>query len=345
MDDLRLDEIVEYGQNAGRGNLLGVEPYMSAADYASQETFQARLDGYLTIAAQRGWLSERTVVVWPEYIAAWLVAAAEKDAVYRAPTLKAAMQMLVLSHPLQFVRHALAAAERDRIVASLFRMKAAAMAAIYQATFSGLALKYRATVVAGSIVLPSPRVRDGKVTTTDGPLYNVAAVYRPDGLAHATLVRKAFPIGIELPFTAAAAVAELPAFDTPAGRLGVLICADSWYPAAYDRLREHGVALIAVPSDGMTPEQWAGPWRGYDGAAAPPDVEPADVGRLTEAQAWRKYALAGRIALAGARHGINVFLRGELWDLAAHGGCATVVDRDAISEGRGSGAALVDLWL
>lgn len=345
MEDLRLDEIVEYGQNVGRGNLLGVEPYMSAADYASQETFQTRLAGYLSVAAQRGWLGDRTVVVWPEYIAAWLVAAAEKGAVYRAPTLKAAMQSLILSHPLRFARHALAAVERDRIVASLFRMKAAAMATIYQATFGGLARRYSATIVAGSIVLPSPRVRDGQVTASDGPLYNVTAVYRPDGLAHAILVRKAFPIGIELPFTAAAAMAELPAFDTPAGRLGVLICADSWYPAAYDRLREHGVALIAVPSDGMTPQQWASPWRGYDGASAPPDVDPADVGRLTEAQAWRKYALAGRIALAGARHGINVFLRGELWDLAAHGGCATVVDGDLVSEGKGSGAALLNLWL
>jgi predicted amidohydrolase len=158
-------------------------------------------------------------------------------------------------------------------------------------------------------------------------------------------VRKAFPISIELPFTTPAPVAELPAFDTPAGRLGVLICADSWYPAAYERLRAHGVELIAVPSDGVTKEAWEGLWRGYDGAPAPADVDPADVGVLTEAQAWRKYALAGRISQAGARCGINVFLRGELWDLGAHGGCATVVGGAAVIEAKGSGAALLNLWL
>jgi hypothetical protein len=183
------------------------------------------------------------------------------------------------------------------------------------------------------------------VVAGDGPLYNVAAVYCPDGQAHATLVRKAFPISIELPFTTPAPVAELPAFDTPAGRLGVLICADSWYPAAYERLRAHGVELIAVPSDGVTKEAWEGLWRGYDGAPAPADVDPTDVGVLTEAQAWRKYALAGRITQAGARCGINVFLRGELWDLGAHGGCATIVDGATAIEGRGGGAALLNLWL
>ncbi|HEY63838.1 MAG TPA: hypothetical protein G4O02_04650 [Caldilineae bacterium] len=41
-----------------------------------------------------------------------------------------------------------------------------------------------------------------------------------------------------------------PAFDTPAGRLGVLICADSWYPQACEAMRDHSVEMIAVP--------WAG---------------------------------------------------------------------------------------
>jgi hypothetical protein len=74
-------------------------------------------------------------------------------------------------------------------------------------------------------------------------------------------------------------------------------------------------------------------------------VDPTDVGVLTEAQAWRKYALAGRISQAGARCGINVFLRGELWDLAAHGGRATIVDGMMVIETKGGGAALHNLWL
>jgi predicted amidohydrolase len=41
---------------------------------------------------------------------------------------------------------------------------------------------------------------------------------------------------------------QLPVYETRAGRLGVLVCADSWYPAPYQYLKEQGVELLAVPS-------------------------------------------------------------------------------------------------
>jgi hypothetical protein len=139
----------------------------------------------------------------------------------------------------------------------------------------------------------------------------------------------------------------LPAFDTPAGKLGVLICADAWYPDAYARMRAHGVELIAVPSDAGDRAAWTAPWRGYDGAPTPPDVDARDVGRLTLAQAWHTYALAGRLAASGARCGINVFLRGELWDLGVLGGRAKLVAQrgEWTSDGQADGAAILNLWL
>jgi predicted amidohydrolase len=36
--------------------------------------------------------------------------------------------------------------------------------------------------------------------------------------------------------------------DTPAGRLGVLIGSDSWYPDNYRQLDEQGAQLVAVPA-------------------------------------------------------------------------------------------------
>jgi len=343
--NLHLTQIAEFGTKGKRGNLLGIEPYMLASDYASAEAFHARLSGYLNIAGQRGWLSEQTIVVWPEYIGTWLVVAGEGEKVWGAPAIRAAIQAMLLSHPLRFARAYLASREKDRVVASIFRLKAPAMAGAYHAVFARLAREYRVTMVAGSIVLPSPGVENGVVVAGKGPLYNSAAVYRPDGLAQARLVRKAFPIRAEQSFTAAAPVAELPVFDTPAGRLGVLICADSWYPEPYACLAAQGVELIAVPSDGVTPQKWAGPWAGYDGWPAPADVDTRDVGVLSEAQAWRKYALAGRMASAGACCGINVFLRGELWDLDAHAGCATLVEGSTVYEAQGGGGAVLNLWL
>src|SRR5512135_2381993 len=98
MSASNIDEINEFGTDAGRGNLLGIQPYMVVADYASQEAFYARLDSYMQSASQKGWLGERTVVVWPEYLGTWLVATGEPAAVIHTATITAAMRSLVLRH-------------------------------------------------------------------------------------------------------------------------------------------------------------------------------------------------------------------------------------------------------
>jgi len=342
---LHLQDIAVYGTDAQRGNLLGVQPFMEPADYASAETFAAKIGGYLDVAFGQGWLSEETIVVFPEYIGTWLVVAGEQARVHQAETVAAAMQALVLSHPLPFLKVLPSARAEDRVKYSLFRMKAARMAEIYQHVFSGLARKYAVTLVAGSIVLPSPEVRDGQLAIGAGRLYNTSAVYKPDGSAHPDLVRKVFPISAERPFTTPASAAELPVFATPAGRLGVLICADSWYPAAYEALKARQADLVAVPSYLAPDSIWDEPWRGYDGAPAPDDVDARDAGQITEGQAWLKYALAGRLAGAGVEHGINVFLRGNLWDLGSDGH-TVVVRGPTVAEARHvAGAALANSWL
>lgn len=92
------------------------------------------------------------------------------------------------------------------------------MARRYQSVFSRLAQSYAVTVVAGSTVLPSPFVLDGRVRAREAPLYGVTAVFAPDGRAHGPLVRKMFPTGVERPFMTAGSVDALPAFEIPAGR-------------------------------------------------------------------------------------------------------------------------------
>ncbi len=337
-------ESVEHGADAGLGNLLGIQPAMSPADYASADALFAVLAGYLDDAGRRGWIGPRTIAVFPEYIGTWLVIAGESRSVQRAQSLKGAMARLALAHPFALARSLRRAAETDKLAAALFRIKAAAMARDYGAVFSRLAARHGVTIVAGSIILPAPHIEGSIVLPGDGPLQNVSTVYRPDGQAHEALARKAYPLVEELHFLSPAPVAELPVFDTPAGRLGVLVCADSWYPAPYERLRAQGVELVAVPSFLTGDGVWDRPWRGYNVAGAPSDVDPSDALALTEGQAWRKHALARRIARSGARHGINVFLRGALWDLGSDGLSLMVSDGVATETGA-DGAALLNLWL
>ncbi len=337
--------MIEYGSDAGRGNLLGVQPFMTAADYVSQAAFRAKLDSYMGAAAKKGWLNARTIVVWPEHLGTWLVSADERAAVSTAPDIQAALRALLFRHTLPFIRGFLTAHEKDKTAASLFRLKAGQMTEIYNSVFSQLAKKYAVTIVAGSILLPAPHVLNGVVSPGSGPLYNVSAVYRPDGAAEPTLVRKTVPTTGELPFVMPAPVSELPIFDTPAGRLGVLICADSWYTAPYERLKNQAAELIAVPSCITEQGMWNMPWKGYDGAAAPADVELHDIGTITEGQAWRKYALAPRMLQGGVRYGINVFLRGSLWDLGMDGNSMLAVDGSLRAEASRGESAILNLWL
>ncbi len=345
MDDLNLQEISAHGQDSLRGNLLGIQPWMRGSDYASEAAFTARVRAYLQRAREQGWIGGRTVAVLPEHLGSWLVAAGERPAVYSTATIAEAMRPLALRHLGPFLIELLRAREPDRPTAALFRVKARQMARIYNAAFASLAREFAITIVAGSIVLPAPAVIDGQVAAGKGALYNTAFVFQPGGRAHASPVRKFAPIDSELPFITPAAPEELPVFDTPAGRLGVLVCADAWHPEAYRRLKSQEVELVAVPSASSHGEIWEKAWGGYNGRAAPADVDPGDAGRLTERQAWGKYALAGRMASAGARAGINVFLYGDLWDLDFTGGRWRMVQGDTNFEGSCYGPALINLWL
>lgn len=340
--------LITVGVDRGRGMLLGVEPRLQAASYRSVETFTAAVGAPLDEARAAGVLGPKTVAVYGEHVGTWLVATGEGDGTIRAGSVAAASRRIALRRPLRFAVAFAAARGADRAAAALFRLKAPAMAAAYQETFGGIARRFGVTVVAGSLALPRPVVRAGRLRPGSGPLENACAVFAPDGGLHERLARKCFPTAAEQPWLSAAGVEDLPAFETPAGRLGVLVCADSWYPACWQRLRALAVDIVAVPSHVTSEELWRGPWRGYSGNPAPADVDPADTGSITEAEAWRKYALAGRIATCGARVGLTVLLRGRFWDIGT-GGRTTVVRDGAVTVVEpgpgGPWPSLVGCWL
>ncbi len=335
----------QLGSNHELGNLLGIEPYMVPRDYAARESFFNKLNEYLLTAQREKWLNEKTIVVFPEYIGTWLVLAGEE--VFQCATLESAERVMVFRHPLKFIASWLKSTEKGRVEAAFFRMKANQMAEIYQDVFSQLARDYSVTIVAGSIVLPTPQISSRQLILTEGPLHNVSVIYRPDGTSYQQLIRKSFATSRELPFTTPASANNIPSFETPVGRLGVLICADSWFPQTYIPLKAQEIDLLAVPSfDVFGMKKWNQPWRGYDGWQAPMDVDVNDINKITEAQAWNKYSLAGRIQSSGAAFGLNVFLRGKLWDQDLGGWPATLVkDGDVFVEEQTQKAAILSLWL
>jgi hypothetical protein len=341
------EEISAYGSNNDHGNMLTVQPYLILSDYASEENFYQALDHYLALAQSRGYLNSKTIAVFPEYIGTWLVTAYEKLTVYNAPDITKGMQPIVVCHLFPFLKELIFAAKnaKDTVKYSLFKVKAKTMAKIYHHVFSKLAKKYQITIVAGSIILPAPRLHQDQLVTGNGKLYNITVVYQPNGNPYHPLILKAFPTSSELSFVAKGSPSDLPVFQTPAGRLGVLICADAWYPVSYQILKQQQVEFIAVPSFKPLDSKFSNPWGGYDGYPAPDDVNLGDIGKITEEDALLKYSLPGRLSSAGAHYGVDVFLRGNFWDLGSDG-YPILVDNEKTIKGKYiSGAVLLNFWL
>lgn len=332
-----------YGIDAGNGNLVGIQPYMVPTDYANKQRFLAKMDAYLGAAREQGWFNAKTVVVLPEYLGTWLVLAEEKSSLYESTTVENSMTWLAVSNLDTFIPATVSAPAADRIKYALFRMKSPLMAQIYDDVFSSLASKYQVTIVAGSIILASPSVQHGHLVSGTGPLYSISPLYLPNGMAADQLVHKAFPTQYEQTFLKAAPVEDLPVFESSLGKIGVMICADSWFPEAYRVLQQKGAAVAAVPS--YINGSMEIPWDGCSGWPNPADVAEADINNISLGEAWSKYAFAGRMPVSGIPVGIRVCLRGDLWDLGSDGSSIVVKDGQVTVLPIVKGAALVNLWL
>ncbi|RHX79815.1 nitrilase-related carbon-nitrogen hydrolase [Leptospira yasudae] len=343
--DLRLERVESFGKDTNKGNLLGVQPWMTPIDYSEEENFRNKIESYIETAQKRGFINSKTIVVFPEYLGTWLVVTEEKESVISATKIEEAMQTLVLSNVYSFVWNLLKAKGKDSVRDALFRMKSEKMASIYTRTFSELARKYKITIVAGSILLPEPSVVDGVLQIGNGSLKNGSFVFTSDGKVAENSPLKIYPIEDEKTFVEATSIDELKVLSVPAGKIGVLVCADSWFPEVYDTFKKQNVDFVLVPSYVAPDNAMAAVWKGYNGASNPKDVLTQDVDRITEGEAWLKYALGGRMSKSGATHGINVFLRGSLWDLGSDGETIWVKRSTAKTFPRIHGASIVNLWI
>ena len=309
LSDLRSQVALDIGQPGSRGNLLGIQPELFTADYQSLARLRLKLAAYLDHARDQGLLNERTVVVLPEHIGTWLLAVGEKQELYRANERRQAMHWLAATNPLDFLGALFNAGSDARLDDALLRTKAKAMASDYQELFGGLARDYRITLLAGSIVLPQPRVTSGRLEVGRGRLYNTSLAFD----------RAGNPLGQpqRQPFDADALTTEatdaLQILNTPAGRLGVLLGGDVTQLSQAHTPNSESIELLAMPSD-LSAQ--------------------VDDARLEE-----------RLQADGIRTALKVHLRGRLWELS---GQPQALAFHAGSSERSSserGAQLINLWL
>ena len=302
----------------GAADLVAVQPWLEPADYKSADALAVKLQQMLDVAVESGLLSERALVVLPAYIGTPLFFVGEKREVFTREHFWDAVDLVAWSNIPLLLRSLAVTQGDDRIRAATIAMKGAAMARDYEAVMARLASRYGVTLVAGSILLPAPEVRDGHITAGYGPVAQASFVFGPDGhvLGMARAVSRS---QLDRDIVVACAIDEVRAIDTPLGRVGVLIGDDALHPDVADALRRQGVTIVAVPAfvhpDGALLEPWA-----------PVDARLWDLHGETPtvAEAWQRLGPTRRTREIGARATIVSTLRGNLWDLGDDG--ASLVD-------------------
>jgi len=339
IESLGIDSLAEIA-------IVGIQPYMEASDFRSASAFLAALDSYFQQAQAAGLFKKEALVLLPEYIGTWLVVSEQRREVFKAETISRAMIILILDKPMRFLRHFWESNQQDRIKDAIFRMEAEKMAQNYRQALRELAMRYQVSIVGGSIVLPGARIEhDELLIDLSQPAENISIVFFPDGSLAEAITRKAFPIEEELSFTAPSSVVSLPVYTLANKTFFVGICADSWYPEVYQQALKLHAEIMLVPSFSSPAAMWHAPWGGYNGTAAPDDVNSEDIGNITEAEAWQKYALPGRAIVQGINYGLNVFLKGTLWDMEAGGDALVVFEgKTARIEDKGKGLIMA-LWV
>lgn len=192
--DIKLEEVLELGRSTSGGNIVGIQAYMEIKDYASEKNFYTKINSFMEKVLEKGFIKDKTVVVFPEYIGTFLVLVSEKAAIFNEDTLEKAMTIMALSNIFSFLKELVLAPDvKEKPSYSLFKLKSSEMAEVYNSVFSQVAKKYGVTLVAGSIVLSEPEIAGNSIVTGDGKLYNSSFVYDSNGKLYKKIIKKSTP--------------------------------------------------------------------------------------------------------------------------------------------------------
>lgn len=327
-----------FGTESSR-SLVSIQPYLTNEDFKTTQNFYFKMRKYFLAAKNAGSFRENTVVILPELIGLYLYFANERDSVYSQNSLTGAGTQIVLSLMSRPGTAALLLRQPPfslpgqpfnilgLINRKLLNYKSEFVARDYQQTFSNLAKEFGVTIAAGSVPLPGPFVNSsGKIDVNKNlAMKNVGFLFHKDGQVDKKTVFKVHPISSESAlFIEGGRAKDLPVYDLPIGRVAFIICADSWYPDIYESLKDKKVDVILAGSNLGPKSIGLAPWKGYNSyvgtAATPDDVDPTDVGWISEWEAWQKYALLGRYEVTGAQYVLSSFIKGELWGEDFFGG-------------------------
>lgn len=302
-------------------NIVAIQPYMLPEDYFNESKFNEKIRQYTSAAKQSGFLRNKTTILFPEHFASPLVLLGEKHSLAEKESWKEVKSTFIWSNLFDFfLGYIKTGKTEDRPISAIFRMKAKVMASVYQNSFSDLAIETNSYIIAGSIVLPGPYVKNGEIfIEPNKDLYNVSFVFSPEGEILGDPIIKSHLTSTEANFLSEPTTQTVQNFQLPFARTSILISEDSWFPESYQQILIHQPDLILVPSFCIGNNRMDSPWEGKNLNSLPSFVLTSDVNKITERDAWSKYSIEEKIKSTNSRIGVNVFFKGDFWEFGSDG--------------------------
>ncbi|TGL53258.1 hydrolase, carbon-nitrogen family protein [Leptospira meyeri] len=261
------------------GNLVGIQLVLKPEDFVKEEWWRERIDETLNKGKSSGIFDRKTIVILPEHTGTGLVFLDEKSRFLNADSFDLALKT-----------------KGENFTSSdFFYLKAEKMAEVYVRTFSELAKQYNVPILAGTIILPNPKIVKGSlVLDSKGPLYNVAIPFSADGKLMDPLVKKTLLTEEELKILSPGEITQDRIWVVPGWKVAIFIGQEVFDANIYNR-------LVGKPIDGLISPSASYPdmkWQSYN---------------LEDSNVWRQEGLAKYIKSTKAQDLVQVFLAGQLY--------------------------------
>ncbi|NTV23717.1 MAG: hypothetical protein HGA85_05075 [Nanoarchaeota archaeon] len=306
-----------------KGSILAFQTEMQEEDFLSEDNYRKKLESYFIASIDAGFLSAypkkngNKIVALPEYVGTWLIISGEDKGILSKKTSDEVLKAIILRNPFGFILRLLSPGTIDKsiknwVIKAAFNLKAEKMASVFHQVMSGLSSKYGVMIVAGSLVVPNPTIEKSSLKTSPGKLYNTSIVYNADGTPDTKVTRKLHPIDEELGFSACGIGKDLHVYETPLGKMLLLICADGWYQEHYKK-----ADFCIVPSN-LTPDTlYDAPFTGFGLTPMPREIDAQDFGKITGAEARVKYGPVGQAIKAKMPMALELEEQGGFFDIHA----------------------------
>ncbi|WP_244594440.1 hydrolase, carbon-nitrogen family protein [Leptospira ryugenii] len=286
------------------GNIVGMQVFLFAKDFAKQEWWALRLEELLKKGKDANIYDRKTIIILPENIGTGLVFLGEKDFVFEKETWQEAMDAFVKKHESELQSFLPDSKKPKATWEAAFRYRSEEMAKVYQETFSKLANTYKVPILAGSIILPSPKVVNGNlVVDPKGPLYNVSVPFSADGRVMAPLLKKTILTEEEKQILEPGEKNQDRTWIVPGWKVGVFMGSEVFSLPLYESLRGRPLDGLVAMSASLSPLD----------TKSLADLIPEDISSLSENQIWETQGLPKHIKLTRAVDLVHVFLHGDFF--------------------------------